>query len=319
MAYFGIKNKDLPVVIVGGLLLLMVFGVIAVPSALQGIVPVASDSAAEPAGSCDLSGNTQTWDVSAADFFNPGTTLTESAYLWLNGDYEGTITGGTGKAVDPTDGAGNTGVYEALVWNGTTYSTTGYYKGLISNEMECKSADVEQAKLGLQGSVTLTYFNSDDGLVNSATDTEAIGSGEAVQGTLTLKQATADAYLTNPENPKFYLMTAWNATEFQTADSGPQGCAAVSVPQGQVGTYYGAWECDWTLGGDFNTATIPFTLAAATGTNPLVGSTNVTIKFMDEDYFMTNANEIGFGPEDTDTNADVGMSDTSNTVTVYKA
>jgi len=290
------------------LVLAVLGGYVALPQGISGGLPAAPGNQGT---TCNQYGNAESLDVSAVDSINKGTALTESAYYWVNGAYVGTIAGGTAVNVQPAS------AYQMLVFNDTTYSTTGYYKSKMAGTLPCAAAATLPAELALQGSVALSVFNPDDGLINAAANTFDIGSGACETGKFRVKENTADAYLTNPETGKFLVMLDMgNNSELDSAKSKVVGATKVSVPSGQTGTYDTAWEVTGALK-DYESKDLDIVLCAVTGINPTSAMVNATAKFMDYDHFVTDDNALASGPEDTDSNADVGMSDTGNTVTVF--
>lgn len=125
------------------------------------------------------------------DKINQGTLRTNSfdVNVYLNGTYNKGyhLTDDSTADVAPYDGY-------ALYATESGADTT-YFGHIITGNVPCEELKTINFMAATVGTMTLTAYNDDDGLANSATDNQAVGTGEKASVDFTIKEATADACL----------------------------------------------------------------------------------------------------------------------------
>ena len=143
------------------------------------------------------------------DHINQGTFRTNSmdANVYINGVYNA----GYHLSDDSTIDVSPQDAYK--IWFKESGANTTYFGFVDSGIVPCEELYTVTANITTVGTASFVAYNDDDGLANSATDNQAIGTGEKVNLDFEIKESTADACLGSPYSTRNLLLCVdYNST-----------------------------------------------------------------------------------------------------------
>jgi hypothetical protein len=240
--------------------------------------------------------------LSGFDYNNKGTSITEVHSIFVNGDYYGTLANLGTFTASPGDEV-------TVLFGNNTEASAGFYATKVTEKIGCVGT---KTITGFQkdkvSSVTISLFNSDDGLINSGSDAnEVTASGEETIE-MKLKGTSEDFY--GEQN----VIVVFDASSSVFQDVKVSGAKKVSVPSQHTtvaSTKAFAYELASIDGSAWETYSV---VLEATSSEPTLAN-NISVSLYDNAYFIdAETNEIVMGYEDEDYN-DVGF--TTATGTIY--
>jgi len=250
------------------------------------------------APSCEVEDTTV--NLYGYDLENKGTASGEAHTVWVNGINKGDIS----DTSSLSGGASPGNSLEILFAGNRTESPDMFYPELVKVCVPCSGTLDIPAYLKDKNSsaITLTYQNSDDGLTNTASDTQAIATGGEEVGTLKL-QATSEDYYGDD-----YVVVVLEGSQTVYEDLIIEGAEEVNVP-GQHSETAGAKALAYKVDNLFGGTRMSYDLTALAkdGQDPTTAH-NITVQIYDSSYYVdADSDEIVRDVED-ETDSDVGMS-----------
>jgi len=176
---------------------------------------------------CD-STTTPELKLGVLDKVNEGTIRTDlfDANVVLNGVPNSGYHLASDTTVDVSPGQG----YAIFVHQSA--ADNSYFGDILTGNVKCQELENINAKTVVAGSMTFTAYNDDDGLANSTTDAQAIGTGETVSVDFDIKESTADACLgTAQANKDLKLCIDYNSVSYKMPIVKQSGA---TLPSGDV-------------------------------------------------------------------------------------
>jgi hypothetical protein len=272
-----------------------------------------------PSG-CNLYGNAQTFTIASVDYVNTGTSVTSTFFGKYNSGYE--TPSHTASATGVTDSGLSS--YDLLV------NASGYYGARTTGTTKCVTPDFASVKLGRHGTLLSTVYDKYTQVTAAACI--ALTTDSPIDVSVETYVNQTDRVFSNPDDQGFMkLAFDLNASCWDTASITVSDGTLDTLDSFLAGTYEVAYKIPKTLINNKGTHYIKTGADTTSGEAkltsiihiaPLSGydcsDQNVTVRFVDSDYYThTKTREILFGSSN-DVGADVGNTTTTAAVIYVK-